>query len=178
MQMYIGNATHHILNFIYRVPGQPRSRTLAIPIGSQVKCPDDLSTAAVDSIIKQHTKYGFTSANEIASVKHFTGTIFSLEKPIPSMKIEELMLFNRDELIELGKEIREDACIVSHNIAEDSVDEIGRQGGMVTPLNNMQIEIVEQNPDPRNENQIAEGYKVNRNTPTQQQKHAQRRNRR
>lgn len=170
MQMYIGNATNHILNFIYRIPGQTRSRTLEIPIGSQVNLPDDLKTDEVDAIIKHHSIYGLASANEVASVKDYTGTIFSLGKPIPAMRIEELMLMNRDQLIDLGKQIREDACIASHNIAEDAVGTISQGGGPDAPLRKMQVEIIEQNPDPRNEVQVSEGFRIDRTAPQQQAK--------
>lgn len=178
MKMFVGNATHHIINFIYRVPGQPKARTLVIPIGAQVRLPDELDGPAVDSIIAHHSKYGMVSANEIASVKQFSGTCFSLEKPIPAMKIEELMFFNRDELVQLGKEIREEACVVGHNIAEEAMDNVVTEHGVPpVPLRKMQVEILEERPDSRNENPVAEGYRVGREYQQQQPQQPKRRRR-
>lgn len=159
MRLYIANATQHVQSFLYRIPEVATVRHQHIPIGSQICLPEDLSSEHVDAVISQHARYGLVSVDNVSSIKEFVGLCYSVDKPVPAIKIERLMQHNREELVDLGIKLRQEAAITTNNFAEEKMEDTGAP----TALRNLQVEIIEENPDPRNETApIAEGYRLRR----------------
>jgi hypothetical protein len=159
MKIYIANATNQVISFLYRLPEQTGVRHQHIPVGSQIRLPEDITPEMLDSILDQHTRYGLISVDEVQNVQEFKGTCYSVDKPVPAMKIEMLMDHNRDELVELGKRLRQEAALTSNDVLENELQESGRP----EILRNLEISVVEENPDPRNETApVAEGFRVQR----------------
>jgi hypothetical protein len=131
-----------------------------IPVGSQIALSQDLTREAIDYIIEQHGRYGMIEVSEIGS-KKFSGTCYSIDKPVPIARIEWLMNNNTDRLVELGKQIRQESAVSSNNMLEQSMDEAG--GTEAPGINKFEMSIVEENHDDRDARPaIAEGIRVSR----------------
>jgi hypothetical protein len=157
MKLYIGNATKQIFNFLYRVPEATGVRSQEIQIGAQVQVSGELSMEAVEMIIDQHIRYGLVDASKIDQAREFSGLCYSVDKPINIRSIEKLMEHNTDELIKLGKKIRQEAAISGNNALENELNESDRP----EKLRNFEMSIVEENHDDRDEMPaIAEGFRV------------------
>lgn len=128
MRFYVANATHHVASFAYRIVGNTRIRTLPIQMGAQIILPDDLTTDDVNYIIEQHQQYGFVAFDKVADVKTFTGMCYSIDKQIPSMRIEQLFTINREHLVEEGRKNRQEAAVAANNAFDNALENEG--GGL------------------------------------------------
>jgi hypothetical protein len=159
MRLYVANATKQNVDFLYRVPERQSWLQQRIPIGGQVQVTGELSRDVIDYIIQQHVKYGIVSADEVDRTREFTGLCYSVDKPVQMAKIEKLIRHNTDELVKLGKQIRQESAVASSVSLEGEIDQSGRN----EVLRNFEASIVEENHDDRDEGPaIAEGIRVNR----------------
>ena len=146
MQLYVGNATKQIFDFMYRVPETTGVRTQRIGIGTQIKVSGsngtELNQKQVDSIVAQHEKYGMVRVSEIDRTKSFTGLCWD-EKPISVSKLMTAIEHNTKVLIERGKKIREDTAVSGAAVLENSLLESGRPEA----LRETDVSFVEQNHD-------------------------------
>lgn len=157
MHLYIANATHHVVNFSYRIPEQRTLRTLVIKMGEQERVPEDLNPEAIDYVIEQHARYGLIQVSEIDRAKEFKGTCYSIDKPVPGTKIGNLMAHNRNQLVEIGRKFRSDAAVSSNQQLENQLAETDRP----ETLRNFEMSVVEEDHDDRDETPaIAEGFRV------------------
>lgn len=173
MHLYIANATHHVVNFSYRIPEQRTLRNLVIQMGEQQRIPEDLAPEAIDYVIEQHVRYGLIPVAEVDRAKEFKGTCYSIDKPVPGTKIGNLMAHNRDQLVEIGKKFRADAAVTSNMQLENQLAETDRP----ETLRNFEMSVVEEDHDERDETPaIAEGFRVKADgsQPPQQQRNRRR----
>jgi hypothetical protein len=136
-------------------------------MGGQIRLPEILTQADIDAILEQHTRYGLVPVDEINNAKEFKGMCYSVDKPIPSGKIEALFRHNQEWMIEVGKRTRQEAAVAASNIAENALSELNLEApspGMAVNQQAFQAEIVEENHDSRSGlPMINEGIRVERN---------------
>lgn len=139
-KMYVANGTRQVQDFNYRLPGDPQPYQVRIPIGMQVKLPNDLSQPEIDHIIKKNAKYGFVDADEAKRRKHYIGMIYALDKPVPSPKVEFVLMHNLDILRARGKENRKMAALTANKKLEEQLAAIP---GLAN-LEGMEMEITQE----------------------------------
>lgn len=158
MRLYVANSTQQVVNFVYRIPEFSGFRAQNIAIGSQIKLPEDLTAEAVDAIVSHHARYGMIRADEINQAREFKGLCYSVDKPVPEVKINSLMEHNTGELVKLGKQIRAEAALTSNVGLETDLAESGRPES----LRGFDMSIVEESHDERDPTPaIAEGFRRN-----------------
>ena len=140
---------------MYQIPERRGYIVQSIPIASQIALSPDLNTEGIDMVVQQHYKYGLRSLDEASRAREFVGLTYSIDKPIPGVKIENVLRHNQDKLVEWGKEIRKEAAIASNQLVSANMEEAGQR------VDQYQIEIVEQNHDERDPTPaLSEGIKV------------------
>ena len=150
--MYIGNASRQIQDFHYRVPEKAQVIRQTIKIGEQIKISGDLSIQDIESIVRQHAKYGLISVDEIASKGRFASLCFQLDKPINPAKIEMLANRNMGVLMERGREQRKNAAIVMAT----TLGANGRERGL-GDLAGVEVETIEEDTPNARHRQAATG---------------------
>lgn len=124
MKMYIANGTHQSIDFQYRLPEYKNYRQQTIPIGGQIKISGDLSPQQIDLIIQFHVKYGMVKYNEISDFKgFFIPYVYSIDEPLSSEVIAELIIQNRSFNKDLGEKLRAEAAIAVNSQIETNAKE-------------------------------------------------------
>lgn len=132
MRLYVGNATKQRVEFMYWIPDRKQSSPSrqTIEVGSQiVVAGSDLNSMQIDGIVAQHVDYGLIEVSQIDKTKVFTGICYSIDKPIPSHRLERLIVLNNDALIIKGRETRKLGAIAEHNRLET----LAQQEGLPVP---------------------------------------------
>ena len=173
MRLYIANATKQNFDFMYRMPEVSGIRVQTIPIGGQIQITGELSTLQVDSIIAQHAKYGMVSVDEIDRSRNFTGLCYSIDKQIPVAKIMTAVRLNTAVLQNRGKQMRQEAAVAENNRIERTLIENDIPG----VLNKLEVSVVEEKDRADGEPMVAEGVRVTRNEPENEQAPPRRRRR-
>lgn len=129
-QLYIANASMQVIDFCYRLPGNPSPRRQSIPIGQQIKISGDLTIEEMQAVINHHRQYGLVMMDEAESVRGtFGGMIYSIDSPVPSDQLGFARRVRLDALIEQGKQIRKEAAIsVSNQIESNLGENMGLNG--------------------------------------------------
>ena len=169
MQMYVANATRQYLDFMYTMPEVKGARRQSIPPGGQVKITGDLNTPQIESIIRQHDKYGMRNVTEVDSAKGFVGYMFSLDRPVPAAKLQRLMDRNIGVLQADGKKFRTEAAIAE----QQRLDTALQESGLPETLRTYETTIVEEVKPDRQESQgdpISEGVRVQNDAPVPRQR--------
>lgn len=126
-KIYVANVSRQIFEFRYRIPEFTQERRVTIQPMSQVCLPDrELSTEQIGAIISQHAQYGFIAVEEIGSRtnKHkFAGQCYSIDKPVPAVKIEFQIIANQEVLEQRGREIRKETAIASSISLNNELEE-------------------------------------------------------
>jgi len=138
MKMYIANCTNQVQDFMYRIPENTKLMKQIISIGGQIQIPGELSTTDIDSIVAQHSKYGFVRVDEIDRTKPFFGLCYSVDKKVDMDKVRRAIVHNQEVLVERGKELRKEAAVAVNNAVEEqtgglnslemSIEEIDKEG--------------------------------------------------
>lgn len=153
MKLYIANGSHQIIDFQYRLPEYKNYRQQTIPIGGQIRISGELSTKDIEMIVEHHTIYGMVHYKELSDRKDiFIPYIFSVDNPISSDTIADLIVQNREFNTELGKKQRQQAAITVNSMIEESSNDV---------LKNFEMTIVEQQSKDRDAT-ISEGIRVTR----------------
>lgn len=153
MKIYVGNATTQIFDLQFRVPESSSIRRQPIPMGGQVElnapsAREGFNQIQADSVIQQLGVYNMISVEEINRAgKNFAGLCYSIDKPIKSDKIQQLMMHNTQCLVILGKQLRENAAIVENDLLANQArnNDLG--------LRNTEISVQEEDGD------LAEGFR-------------------
>jgi hypothetical protein len=127
--LFICNVTNQLHNFAYWLPEQPRHFLQDVPIGGQVQVPGvsrQISREVLDSIVEQHAKYGLVSAEEALRGAHFSGLVYSIDKPVSFQRLQELISKYRNILVERGRRTREAAAVAIDEYAAGQLLEMGR----------------------------------------------------
>ena len=151
MKLYIANASNQNLVFHYRVIGQTGLKTQEIPAGSQARLAGDFDQREIDSIIKQHERYGMIDYTKVNQARKFTGYCYSIDKPVPPPRFKYAQEARDQTLQREGQEIRKIAAVAAHNQIQETT------GGN---LKNLEMSVVEDTKG--QEGRIAEGVQVPR----------------
>lgn len=175
MKMYVANATRQTVNFVYRLPGQSGLRSHMIPIGKQLLIPFDLDQQDINYIIETNAVYGFIDHKDIDRTKQFIGLCYSVDKPVPSPKIFNIMDHNMNVLQEQGQKNRQLAAVAANNILEDSLN----QNKGLAELAGMEMTITEEVKPGRasDDAPLNEGFHVSRSFTKEQSGQKAQRNR-
>jgi hypothetical protein len=125
-KLYVANATSQVWEFAYWLPESTRHYTQTINLGAQVQVPGpgrDLSSVAIESILKQHRVYGLVSVDEALRGAHFWGLAYSIDRPVPFEKMQRLVNRHRAVLNERGEEARRNAAIATNEYVEQMLFE-------------------------------------------------------
>jgi hypothetical protein len=126
MHMFIANGTQQNIDFQYRLPNVKNYRAQLIPIGQQIKISGELSQEDINAIITGHSIYGMVASKEIANFRgFFIPYVYSINSPISSETMSELIVQNRIYHETLGKKLREEAAVaVSSTIENNTTDNL------------------------------------------------------
>ena len=155
MKMYVANGTRHHQDFIFRLPENPNSRIMKIPVGSQVQVPGDLSQKDIDAIVEQHGRYGLVPADSVDSTKTFIGMCYSIGAPVKVNKISAMDEHNQDVLEEAGRRNRTEAAIATHEALAANVPGFSA----------VETSIVEDTRRSGSAPRVDEGFRVSRDAP-------------
>lgn len=166
--MYVANASLQRHLFSYRLPEEPKTRTITIESMGQALIPDDLRPDDVSAIMSQHKIYGFLNVDELRSAKlrERTTLMYSLGKPISSLAIDSLFNMNRGIMDEFGRRIRQETAVVANQAVNNALDEQRRQG-LQADVRQFEMSVVEEEPaggytTPK---PVAEGFRVQPDAP-------------
>jgi hypothetical protein len=166
-KMYVANCTNQVQQFVYRLPEIPAPRSQTIDIGRQVLLSGELTTKDIEAIIKQHSKYGFKSVQEVeqksnAGERPFVGLVYSLDKYINVEKIKRVLLLNHNVLILRGSQQRKAAAVA----ASDAINQQTEGTPLALKALELQAEEMADNKNPNPE--FNEGVRVSsEETPTE-----------
>jgi hypothetical protein len=164
MKFYVANPTrqHHL--FTFRMPEEKGVRSQPIAPGQQVQIVGDLNQLQIDAIVAHYARYGLAPVSDVGSQRqNQIRLIYSVDRPVPASKIEDVMRSNMGILIREGQKMREQAAVVIP-------PEIERQLEGVAQLRGLEMSIVEEEPKggyrevEEGVKPVAEGYRMG--TPT------------
>jgi hypothetical protein len=154
MLMYVANGMHQTLSFQYRLPEYKTYRQQKVPIGGQVRLSGDLNEKQIDIIAQFHQKYGMVKATDIHMFKgYFIPYVYSVDNPVSSELIMELIIQNREYNRILGEKLRAEAAIAVNNMIETNAGE---------KLTSFEMEIMEKTDKNREEQPIGEKIVITR----------------
>jgi hypothetical protein len=133
--------------FSFRVPERMSLQTHKIEPGTQQKITGTWSPADIDFILDQHAKYGIVRDQDIDRTTAFSGTCYSIGKPIANARLMYLMNHNLDQLIIQGQEIRKANAIGQSALVERALVENGRP----ERVDAFDITVQQENEDPKND---------------------------
>lgn len=122
MKLYIANATKHIQEFIYRIPEATQVVRQTIPMGGQILVYQDAPQDVLEYILKMHADTPLpwcVSVAEARKLHSFAGLVYSFDKPVPGVTIEERFALNNEALEALGEEQRKIAAVAASAKAEE-----------------------------------------------------------
>jgi hypothetical protein len=153
MKMFIANGTHQNIDFQYRLKKYKTYRTQLIPIGGQIGLSGELEKEEIDKIALDHAIYGMVHYKELSNYKGFhVPYVYSVDVPVPSEAIAELIVQNREYNDELGKRLRKEAAIAVNATIESATTD---------HLANFEMTIEERKSNVRDPT-ISEGIRVTR----------------
>jgi hypothetical protein len=121
VKLYVGNGTHHVIDFQYRLPEFKTYRMQMIAIGGQTRLSGDLNEKQIEIIISFHIKYGMVKYSEINDFKgFFIPYIYSIDAPISSEVLTELIVQNRAYNKRIGEKLRAEAAIAVNAQIEEN----------------------------------------------------------
>lgn len=139
-KLYVANCTRQRQSFIYRLPEHPSTREQTIEIGHQILVSGDLNTKQVEAIIDQYRPYGMIAASE-KPPQGFVGLVYSVDKPITSTPIHDLIVHNTEVMTDIGRRARQDAAVAFENMAQNNIRQYGNDKDRV---NELEVDINEQ----------------------------------
>jgi hypothetical protein len=132
--LFIANTSSKHNEFVFRLPGISQLRRLDIPAGRQLEVLKNVQKDEIDYVVNQHIAYGLIHVSEISKICKFSGMIYSIDKPVPSNAMNQVMEINADILIEQGHELRKVAAVATNATIEDMLE---------NKLNLKELEVVE-----------------------------------
>ena len=139
-KLFIANCTTKRWSFYYRIPEAPSTREQPIDIGHQIQIAGDLSQKDVDAIIDQYRVYGMIECRQ-KPPQGFVGLCYSIDKPIPSTPIQDLIIHNQEIMTDIGRRLRQQAAVEVNKSAEDAMR---RFGNPKDTLSELEFDIAEQ----------------------------------
>ena len=136
-KLFIANATKHIQEFLFRIPGHPVTRPpfqQFIPMGQQVMVFKETDLKTLEYILGQHTDTPIPfciPVDEAVKIRNFAGLVYSFDKPVPNMVIAERFHLNDEALDEMGEEMRKQAAVAANAALSEQADRTGLKLGAV-----------------------------------------------
>lgn len=161
-ELYVGNVSKQIQQFLYRALERPGIVMQTIPIGGQIRvspngAKTDLTTPEIDYIIEQHRTYGMMPVEEIDNKgSPFSGLCYSIGKQISPEKLRRGMLRKEEALNEFGKKLRQEAALAVNSQIEQQIG---------APLRELEMSFTEEEPRggySEDTSHVAEGIRVTR----------------
>lgn len=154
--LYIANTTKQHHQFTYRHREMSNPAIKEIRAGQQIPI-TDLTMDEVDSIVKQHEKYGLRSAKELSTLRGFVGLSYMVDKPVPIDAMLATFETN-DSALEQGAQTRREvqAAATSEAVADSLNKLTGIDKEAVRPKN-LQLEVTEDTTGTRS---VASGVEV------------------
>jgi hypothetical protein len=122
--MYIANGMNQNLSFQYRLPEFKTYRQQMVPIGGQVRLSGELNEKQIDIIAQFHQKYGMVRSTDIPMFKgYFIPYVYSVDNPVTTDLIVELILQNREYNRILGEKLRAESAIAVNAMIEENAGE-------------------------------------------------------
>ena len=169
MRMYVANVSDQIFAFCYRLPEVDKLRgPINIPPQAQITLPDkEMTQQQVDAVVKQHAPYGMIPASEVGGrlakrIRH--NICYSVDSPVPGVRMELLFRDNHDQLVREGQETRKRTAVVSSVALDNEVEKRTRNtelSGITEQPKNFLVDMVEdERRDTNDSERLAEGYRV------------------
>jgi hypothetical protein len=174
MKMFVANVSDQIFAFCYRLPEVEKLRgPINIPPRAQIMLPDkDMTQQQVDAVIKQHAVYGMVRSTEVGGgairrARH--NLCYSIDAPVPAIRMEGLFRDNHDVLVKEGQVTRQQTAVASSIALDEEVDKRTRNTemeGVAQEPKNFVVDVVEdERRDVSDSDRLAEGYRVERAAP-------------
>lgn len=153
MKLYVANATKQINQFWYTsrlANGTLKQVRQDIMEGSQIQIQWDgtgvMLPEDIDFVLEQHAMYGIVNASDIDRTKPFSGLCYSIDKPIPAMKIQKLMIHNQEVLEERAEDTLKSTALANSQLLESKVERVARDARRPVPaMGDLEISITEEN---------------------------------
>lgn len=155
MKMYVVNCTQQAQDFVYRLPEAPGVIRQIIAIGGYIQLSGELNQPQIDSVVRQHARYGMVAEEEVDRTKTFIGLYYTVDKPPRRGRMIDAISHNVDVLDARGRQLRQEAAIHTSNIIESNVPP--------GSLRELEVSVVEATRNGRDVNEdpsIAEGFRV------------------
>jgi hypothetical protein len=139
-KLYIANATKQNFDFIFWVSEVPQPRRQKIPAGGQIMVyQDNMTLEQINSIVKQHERYGLTRVSEIDRRKPFVGLCYDIDRPVKIEKILYADEHNAGVLQDVSMEARKLSAGALHDAILRATDR------SPLTLQGLDMEVIEQN---------------------------------
>jgi len=152
MRLFIANATKQIQQFWYTsrlANGTLKQVRQDIMEGSQIQIQWDgsgvMQPEDIEFVLEQHAIYGLVSAADIDRTKPFAGLCYSIDKPVPAMKIQKLMIHNQEILEERAEDTLKSTALANSQLLESNVERMARDARRPVPaIGDLEISITEE----------------------------------
>jgi hypothetical protein len=152
MKLYVANATKQVQQFWYTsrlANGTLKQVRQDIMEGGQIQIQWDgsgiMQPEDIDYVVGQHAIYGLLDVAEIDRAKPFVGLCYSIDKPIPAMKIQKLMVHNQGVLEERAEDTLKSTALANSQLLENKVERVARDARRPIPaIGDLEISITEE----------------------------------
>ncbi len=152
MKLYIANATKQVNQFWYTsrlANGTLKQVRQDISEGSQIQVQWDgsgvMQPEDIDYVLEQHAIYGLVNAADIDRTKSFAGLCYSIDKPVPAMRIQKLMVHNQEILEERAEDTLKSTAMANSQLIENKIERVARDARRPVPaMGDLEISITEE----------------------------------
>ena len=151
--LYIANTSKQVSVVTFRFPEEIRPREVSIFPGTQKQL-GNFEQPQIDIVVKQMSRYGMRSVDELQRNRNFVGLLYSINSPVPldAERIIEDTFRKNDEILDAQAEERREnvaAAVASH--ITNAMHEHG------VPVPRAEVEMVE---DTRGTPTLSKGYEA------------------
>lgn len=136
--LFVANTSKKHNEFVFRLPGITQTRRYVIPAGRQVEVLKNAQREEIDYVIAQHEPYGLVHESQIQKICKFSGTVYSIDKPVKVNSIEVALEKNAQILEQEGHEQRKIAAVAMNNSFAETLKD-----SKLKPQTEMTLEIEE-----------------------------------
>jgi len=152
MKLYIANATKQLQQFWYTSRlsnGTLKQVRQDILEGSQIQIQWDgtgnMQPEDIDYVVGQHAVYGLLDIADVDKAKPFVGLCYSIDKPVPAMRIQKLMMHNQEVLEDRAETNLKATALANNELLENRVAMTARDARQPIPVvGDLEISITEE----------------------------------
>lgn len=119
--LFIANTSNKHHEFLFRLPGNDQLRRIIINAGTQQQVLKNANREDIDEVISQHLPYGLVEASQVSKIDKFSGSLYSIDKPVTVNAMQVAIDKNNDILLEEGHELRKVAAVATNASIEDAL---------------------------------------------------------